>query len=154
MNPTTDSCRRATSSAALIVAAILMISSLGCASMMSESPPEMPDVPTGPSYKVIFGTAKGKTPEVYEGQVKGNITIQQALKESGAINKYKGMTVDLARRLENGQVLKLAINFDPDTGHVLEEENYAIHPYDEILIRRDDPGMLGSVFKNLRGPGF
>ncbi len=104
-------------------------------------------------YKVIFGTTKGKQPKIYNGQINNNLTVQDALEEAGATKRFKrGMRVDLARRMENGQVLKMPVNFDLDAGRVLTEQNYAIHPGDEILVRRSDAGMLNDVFKNMKSP--
>jgi len=125
----------------------------GCATVNVKMPAESPAVDAAPGYKVIFGTRKGKMPEIFYGQITGNVTVQAALQESGALKRFKrGMRVDLARRLENGRVLKLPVNYDVDSGRVMSEQDYAIHPGDEILVRRADQGMLNDVFKNLKSP--
>jgi hypothetical protein len=134
----------------LVIAACLTLAA-GCVSMTPDSKADGPPTSTGgASYKVIFGTQNGKKPEIYTGQLAGNITVQDALEAAGAVDRFKGMTVDLARRLENGQVLKMPVNYDDASGRVQEEQNYAIHPGDEILVRRNDPGMLQPVFRDLK----
>ena len=81
------------------------------------------------------------------------MTVEEALREAGATKRFKrGMRVDLARRMENGRVLKLPVNYDIDLGRVIDEQNYALHPGDEILVRREDTGMLNDVFKNMKSP--
>ena len=106
-----------------------------------------------PGYKVIFGTSKGKQPKIFRGQIGENVTVEEALREAGATKRFKrGMRVDLARRMENGRVLKLPVNYDIDLGRVIDEQNYALHPGDEILVRREDNGMLNDVFKNMKSP--
>lgn len=125
----------------------------GCMAVNIESPSEPPTMEPTPGYKVIFGTSKGKMPEIFDGQITGNVTVQNALQESGALKRFKrGMRVDLARRMENGRVLKMPVNYDIDSRRVMSEQDYAIHPGDEILVRRADAGMLNDVFKNLKSP--
>ena len=137
-----------------LLAAIGMLLNLGCSAMTPPPPPASPSSPaSNASYKVIFGTNEGKVPEIYDGQLDGNLTVQDALVASGAISKYgKGMTVDLARRLETGRVLKMPVNYDNKTASVMEEQNYAIHAGDEILVRRVDSGMMKAVFENMKAP--
>jgi hypothetical protein len=107
-------------------------------------------IENAPTYKVIFANGMGGEPTIFTGKLTGPVTVQQALEESGAIDKYKGMQVDLAREVpDKATVLKLPILFDPDTRSVLEEQNYAIHPGDEILVRKDNPGALDAVFRTL-----
>ncbi len=136
-----------------LLAAFALAFNLGCATLGPPAPPEQPARASHASYKVIFGTTEGNVPEIYEGVLDGNITVQDALQASGALNKFrKGMTVDLARRLETGRVLKMPVNYDSKSKQVMEEQNYAIHPGDEILVRREDNGMFQAVFGNMKGP--
>jgi len=135
----------------LIATFIALLS--GCMAVNVEMPDEPPVMDAVPGYKVIFGTSKGKVPKIFDGQITDNITVQDALQESGALKRFRrGMRVDLARRLENGRVLKMPVNYDIDSRRVLSEQNYAVHPGDEILVRRADPGMLNDVFKNMKSP--
>ena len=144
---------RAKSIVTLVLGAAFVALHFGCIAKMPDRSMEPPTRAANlPGYKVIFGTTKGKTPEIYKGQVSGNLTVQEALQSAGAIKRYKGMRVDLARRLENGQILKMPVNYDAETGKVIEEQNYAVHPGDEILVRREDPGMLHDVFKGIKTP--
>lgn len=140
------------------MAVALIGSTTGCAMMKSQAPPEPPvgmDQASAGTYKVIFGTANGKKPQIYVGDLVGNVTIQDALKASNAKKKFRAMTVDVARRVESGKVLKLPVHVDSKTGEVMAEQNYAVHPGDEILVRKStNPGMLDSVFNSLQNSAY
>ena len=139
-----------------VVALIVMATALlaGCSAMPETAPEAEPALVAGDvgEYKVIFAPAvpRGK-PTVFTGSLTRPLTVQDTLVESRALDKFKGMRIDLARRAPaGGQVLKLPVLFDPATRRVLEEQNYAIHPGDELLIRKENQGALDFVFKSLR----
>jgi hypothetical protein len=130
----------------------------GCASL--GSPAKLPDpqesataqeVRRGPSYKVLMANYTSSEPTVFNGTLTKPITVSQALEESGATQKYNGMTVDLARRVpETGDVLRLEIPWDSEAGAVTDEHfNYAIHPGDEILVRPANAGPVHKMFQVL-----
>lgn len=138
----------------IALAAVLSMGFTGCAMTPGPADEAMPERPAGPMYKVIFGTSKGKEPVIFNGYIEGNPTVQDALKASGATKKFKHMRIDLARRLENGQVLKMPVNFNPNENRVIDEQNYALHPGDELLVRRESPGMFDAMFKSIPGNKF
>ena len=121
----------------LMLAVVVAGSAVGCSTMMSSEPPVPPveGHTHGPTYKVILGDSDAKKPKIYTGAINGNMTVQQALRDSGADQKFKAMRVDLARRTESGRVLKLPVHVDA-SGEVMSEQNYALHTGDEILVRR------------------
>lgn len=140
--------------ASLLILAGLMCS--GCVTMNLQTPPTAePPTPGGPSYKVIFANNQGGEPQIYTGYLDKPVTIQQALDDSGATAKYEGMLVDIARRVEDsGQILKLQVEFDQKTNRIMERDNYAIHPGDEILVRENNPGPLDAMFRALQGSSY
>ena len=130
---------------------VAVVLSLGCADIRPGELPTAPKVDlSGPTYKVIFATTGNRDPKIFVGQVQNAVTVQDALQASGALEKFKGMRVDLARVVESGRVLKLPVLFDAKTRETLPEQNYALHPGDEILVRREDPGLFADVFESLK----
>ncbi len=118
--------------------------------MMPHRTAELPAIDENtPTYKVIFANNAGSSPKVFTGRITDSMTVQDALAESGASDKYRGMLIDLARKVpEKDEILRLPVVYDSDARHVIDAQNYAIHPGDEILIRRDNPGALEAVFKS------
>lgn len=105
-----------------------------------------------PTYKVILADVMGGEPTIYVGHISKPMTVQDALVDSGAVDKFKGMKIDLARKVpDRSEVLRLEINYDHKESKVIEEWNYAIHPGDEILVHREDVGALSAVFKSMGG---
>lgn len=140
---------------AIAFAAISVAFTCGCSSLgqHNQASTELSEVdPDLPTYKVIFANNMGGEPTVYTGHIAKPMTVQDALTESGAVAKFPGMKVDLARKVSGrNEVLRLDINYDSKESHVVEEWNYAIHPGDEILVRKEDVGPLSTVFKTLGG---
>ena len=132
----------------------------GCVSSLPQNT-QIPDLPvakerestTGSHYKVITPTRSGN-PHIFRGSIpedKG-ITIQEVLEKSGTTQKYRAMMVDIARRIpETGEVLKLPVKYDPNEGTVSPEQNYAILPGDEILIRPDSFNLIDAALKMIVG---
>ena len=139
------------------IAAMLMS---GCATTQVNKAPLQPEmtaapVAQAPGYKVIFANHMGGKAKVYQGQVTEGLTVQDVLVESGATEKYEGMLIDLARRVpDSGQVLKLPVNYDHEVSHVIDVQNYAIHPGDEILVRQNNPGPLDAMFRSISASGM
>ncbi len=136
----------------LLAIVLLALSVSGGCSLLTprSATEEMDRAANAPTYKVIFANNLGGDPEIFTGRLTRPITVHEALVESGATQRYRSMLVDLARAVpEQNQVLKLPITWDTETDHVLEEQNYAVHPGDEILVRRDNAGPFDAIFPSL-----
>lgn len=105
-----------------------------------------------PSYKVILVGGTGSEPHIYRGAINGNVTVQDALKASGAIDRFDYMSVDLARRVpDKAEILRLEINYDAEEQEVVAEWNYAVHDGDEILVRKESGGAVTRFFEQIGG---
>ena len=140
---------------AIACAAISVAFTCGCSTLgqHNRADTELSEIDSDlPTYKVIFASNMGGEPTIYTGRITKPMTVHDALVESGAVAKYPGMKIDLARKVPGrNEVLRLDINYDSKESHVVEEWNYAVHPGDEILVRKEDVGALSTVFKTLGG---
>lgn len=73
--------------------------------------------------------------------------VQQALEKSGATKKFHRMDVQVARRNEDGQWLKMGVEYDATEGHVPPGSDYALYPGDRI-IAVEDPATIISDMMN------
>lgn len=89
-------------------------------------------------------------PELYHGVISKPITIQEALNESGAGNMARSAEVDLIRRLPDGGVLKLPVEFNKDK-QVKFEQDYALHPGDRIVVRAKSESPLDKLVDQVFG---
>ena len=81
-----------------------------------------------------------------------NKTIQTVLEESGAKDKFKKMEILLVRNIPGTeQKQKLEVDFDPASRHVIVSQDYAIHPGDIIVIRKDNSTALDITIDKITG---
>ena len=67
--------------------------------------------------------------------VNDETTIQTVLEETGAISDFRSMKINIFRQvMENGQTLRLPVEYNSQQNRAREEWNYAIHPGDTITI--------------------
>ena len=110
--------------------------------------PEPPAESSG-SFFVEMRPVFGK-PIVYEGQLDGPLTVQNALDRSGATEKFRGMQIGLFRVVkETGRNLKLPVSYTFRTKQVAAAQDYALHPGDRILIEAKSNSPLDKVMDSL-----
>lgn len=137
----------------LFALGICALSSIGCSTMFQNvstaNTPVDPAVQSAGSFFVEMRPAFGK-PVVYEGQLDGPLTVQNALDRSGAIKKFRGMNIGLYRVVkENGRNLKLPVVYNFRSKSVAPEQDYALHPGDRILIDPKSNSPLDQVMDSL-----
>ena len=87
----------------------------------------------------------------YKGQLRPGMTVQNALEESGAFGKVKGMEVDLYRIVEGkGRTLKMPVELQKGKRVVRFEQDYAVHPGDRIVVKAKSSALDG-VLNRLGG---
>lgn len=121
----------------LMLFTCLVVSSSGCASLLTARKSELPVGSQAPkdSYTVQIDSSYAKD-TLKVGELKPGMTVQQALDEQGLTKQYKSAEVTLMRPVaEKGQVLKMACEFQPGKPLIKFEQDYALHPGDRILIR-------------------
>ena len=116
-----------------------MLASTGCSTLPLAQSQALPTAATAATesqgvYEVQMQGAFAKT-SVSRGVIDGPITVQTVLQRSGALKKFRNMDITLLRIVkENGQPLKLPVDFIPAKKTIRPEQDYAIHPNDRILI--------------------
>jgi hypothetical protein len=129
----------------------LLLLSSGCSTMFQNVatpaiPAETPVASDG-SYYVELHPAIGK-PTIFKGELNGPVTVQQALEESGATKKFRGMRVGLFRIVkENGRPLKLPIEYTYRTSQVEQHQNYALLPEDRIVVAAKTSNIMAEALK-------
>lgn len=75
--------------------------------------------------------------EYLRAPLKQPMLVQDALKGSGAIDRFQRMDIVLVRNLPGGEKLRLPVRFVSTTGRVADENNYALQPGDWLEVSED-----------------
>ena len=130
-----------------------VMASSGCCSLPSAQNLAIPTAATAATqaaepqgvYEVQMQGGFSKA-SVSRGVIDGPITVQTVLERSGAIDKFRNMDITVMRVVkENGQGLRLPVDYQPGKKLVRTEQNYAIHPNDRILISSRANSTLDKV---------
>ena len=134
----------------------LLSASNGCSmfnsSLNKADVAEAVNQPAVPTYKVrVYG---GSKPMEFVGKLDQNKTVQTALEESGVINKFPRMEITLAREIPGAAGRhKMPVSFDASARTVIVSQDYAIHPNDVVVIRKDSSTFVDRAVSKLGGLG-
>lgn len=93
---------------------------------------------------------KGSKPETKE--LRQGMLVEHVLIDSGALTKFGKMDIVLKRVIPGRQERhRLDVDFDSAKKKVKEEQNYAIHPNDILIISPDNSTQLDKVIDSLSG---
>jgi hypothetical protein len=103
-------------------------------------------------YSVLMFGSGSKEPKVFTGNWREGMTVDDALQESGAKKKYRHMRIDVARQVSStGEWLKMPATYSRRGQRVVESQNYAIHPGDQIGIRPQSENVLDAFVRSISG---
>lgn len=135
---------------AIAFSSILVASSTGCTLFPDGKPADVSQLlpeTTGASYTVMLKGSKPETKELRQGML-----VEHVLIDSGALKKFGKMDIVLKRVIPGKQGRhRLDVDFDSAKKKVKEEQNYAIHPNDIIIISPDNSTQLDKVIDSLSG---
>jgi hypothetical protein len=94
----------------------------------------------------------GQRPERVERSITGPVTIQQALSETKADQKFKRFTIDLYRHMPDGGTHKMAVEYDRDGDRVVPEFDYALQAGDRLMVIEDPTSAFEAMIKDTIGP--
>ena len=87
----------------------------------------------------------------YKGVLDGSTTVSQALEDSGATKKFRGMDVEILRIVEHkGQSrgLRMPVKYSAQTRSPKPEQDYALLDGDRVIVK---PMKSGSLLKIING---
>lgn len=93
--------------------------------------------PGAPQYVVRLEGQGWSKSETKKGPITKGMTIDDVLVATRAKQKFRHMEIKIIRKVAStGQVLKMPVDFKASNRTVKSQQNYAIHPNDQILIRQ------------------
>jgi len=131
-----------------------VLASSGCSSLPTTQTQALPTgAPQGqaaPAFYEVHMKGSFSKATSSRGVIDGPITVQTVLERSGAIDKFRNMEITLMRVVkETGQGLKLPIDFQAGKNSIRPEQDYAIHPNDQILIVSKSNSAIDKVFDSI-----
>jgi hypothetical protein len=142
-----------------MLAMLAVASTVGCGTLhtgLGTSLEQQAAEPTGDlrSMVVVELRNSGSGHEYLRAPLKENMLVQDALKGSGAISRFRRMNLVLVRETENGQKVRLPVKYDVSKQQVVDSNNYALHAGDWLEVTEDTTTvlerMMGSVTEPLR----
>ena len=122
----------------------------GCATLsLNKTAEAEPPMEMGPTYTVALKSSRADA-RIHTGHLDQPTTIQQVLEETGALAKFRSMNIIILRRVkETGRPLRLVVDFETSKRHVKPEQNYAIHPDDQILVESTNSSPLDALMSRI-----
>lgn len=137
----------------MFAAAIFALAQSGCSTLtnLKVEPPvtPVPEQAANGMFMVDFVPLVGKRTS-FKGQIRNNMTVQDALEESEALKQIRNAKVTVFRIVRgSGKPLKLPVNLMRGKRQVKFEEDYALHPGDRIVVEARGANGLDKVIENL-----
>ncbi len=139
-----------------IFALLVVQGSVGCSSL--QSAPAMPlatDTETttvDDPLVVVELRGGGEKPDYLRAPLKESMLVQDALKGSGAIRRFKRMDIVLVRRAPGGQKLRLPIRYNANLRRVVDENNYALYGGDWLEVTQDTSSSFDRMVEHALQP--
>ena len=78
--------------------------------------------------------------------------VQNVLEQTGLVKKFRNMQIELSRKLADGTRHKMEVRYDSKKKSVVPAYDYALHPDDLLVIRKDTSTSFDEMLKKLAGP--
>ena len=140
----------------LILAILFLSGSAGCAVLSGQPDPLLQQQvadPSGAQPMVVVELRDGDSDKEYlRAPWTETMVVQDALKGSGAIHRFRHMHIVLVRETPSGQKLRLPVQYDASKRRVVESNNYAMHPGDWLEVTRDTRTVFDRMIKSALEP--
>jgi hypothetical protein len=138
-------------------AILTVASTVGCSALntglSSSREQQAAAAPSDPQAMVVVELLHGKSGHEYlRAPLKENMLVQDALKGSGAISRFRRMNVVLVREIQNGQKIRLPVKYDTTKRQVVDTNNYALHAGDWLEVTEDTSTMLDRMIASATEP--
>ncbi len=90
--------------------------------------------------------------EYLRAPIKESMWVQDALKGSGAIHRFKRMDIKLVRRLAGRDTLNMPIHYDSTNQCVVRENNYAMQGGDWLVVTEDTSTTFDRMIEHALQP--
>lgn len=138
----------------LITCLAMMATSFGCGSLQTgPASPGADEVAAAPNGE-LFVELHDADQQVYhlKAPFKDSMFVQDALRESGAMRRYRRMDLTLVRQLPNGQKLRVPVKYDAVKKAVTPATNYSLHPNDTLEVVQDASTTFDRMLESAMAP--
>ena len=136
----------------MLVILLACLFETGCSTLESVSdtaPPVANNAPANGMYAVNIFPAFGEDTS-FKGQIRGNMTVQNAMEESRALKSTRNSEIKLYRIAQGtGRTIKMPVEMQSNGRSVKFEHDYALHPGDRLVIRGNSDSGLGSILNHV-----
>ncbi len=138
----------------IVIVLLACIVQSGCSTLNTASNSSAPITSAeGPApngrYAVNIFPAFGEE-RSFQGQIRGNMTVQNAIEESNAAKSLRNSEVKLYRVVQgSGRTLKMPVEMQKNNRSVKFEHDYALHPGDRLVIREKTISGFSNVLSEL-----
>ena len=102
---------------------------------------------------VVVELRNGKNGHEYlRAPLKENMLVQDALKGSGAISRFRRMDIVLVRETQNGQKVRLPVKYEVSRQQVVDSNDYAMHAGDWLEVTEDTSTILERMIESATEP--
>jgi hypothetical protein len=146
-----------TQSGILSILAILTVAATTGCSTLQAGPDLMQDPrvgePANAQAMVVVELRDGsKKSEYLRAPLTETMLVQDALKGSGAIRRFRRMDIVLVREAPDGSKIRLPVKYDMTRQQVVDNNNYAMHAGDWLEVTRDNSTMLDRMLQPMVKP--
>ncbi|MHB8969098.1 MAG: hypothetical protein ACYC3X_03355 [Pirellulaceae bacterium] len=140
-----------------VLAMLAFASTVGCSTLhtgLSTSLEQQAAEPKGDLREVVVVELRnGKNGHEYlRAPLKENMLVQDALKGSGAISRFRRMDIVLVRETQNGQKVRLPVKYEVAQQQVVDSNNYAMHAGDWLEVTEDTSTILERMIESATEP--
>ena len=106
---------------------------------------------TGQQYQIQLIPQFGRD-TVSQHAIEPGMTVQSALENSGAIDRFRAMEITLSRLVkDSGRVLRMPVSYDVRSQSVIPSQDYALHPGDTISVKAVTAGSFDKLIDSVTG---
>ncbi|MGI8979491.1 MAG: hypothetical protein ACR2FY_09720 [Pirellulaceae bacterium] len=102
------------------------------------------------TVNIIYQPDKGQ-PERLERPLTEPTTVQQILVQTGSIQKYRRIEIEIDRPLAGGGFHRIPCEYDRETRQITPENDYALMPGDRVIVKEDVSTIIDDMMRAAGG---
>lgn len=135
----------------MLLVLLVCLFETGCSTLdsVSDSAPPIANSLANGMYAVNVFPAYGEDIS-FKGQIRGNMTVQNALEESRSLKSTRNAEIKLYRIVQgSGRTVKMPVEMQSNGQSVKFEHDYALYPGDRLVIRGNASSGLGKILNQV-----